>query len=229
MSDESLMQGEEVVYQTEKHWMAPLTDSWKAILMLIGAAVVAWLQPEQTDGIMGFVGRLLELARLGLLFGGLLWIVYNILNWRVAWVKVTNLRVLGQEGLLRRKETDSLLSSISDVRTKVSFTGRSLKYGDITIFTASGEAGADTFTSMKDADRLKKVILEQKTKQTGAFATAVGVAAGAGDGTHAPSGSAAANQTETMATLSSLGKLRDSGVITPEEFETKKQELLSRI
>jgi uncharacterized membrane protein YdbT with pleckstrin-like domain len=229
MTDESLMQGEEVVYQTEKHWMAPLADSWKAILMLLGAAVVAWLQPEQTDGIMGFVGRLLELARLGLLFGGLLWIVYNILNWRVAWVKVTNLRVLGQEGLLRRKETDSLLSSISDVRAKSSFVGRTLKYGDITIFTASGEAGADTFTSMKDADRLKKVILEQKTKLTGTFATAVGAAAGAVDDSRAHPAPAPAGQAETMAALTSLGKLRDSGVITAEEFEVKKQELLARI
>src|SRR5918994_1524433 len=121
MSDEDLMQGEEVIYRTEKHWAAPLSDSFMAILMLIGAAALAWLQPEQSEG---------------LLLGGILWIVYNIFNWRSARVQVTNFRVLGHEGLIRSRDTDSLLASISDVRSRSSFIGKQGKYGDITIYTA---------------------------------------------------------------------------------------------
>ncbi len=230
MAEDPLMEGEEVIFATEKHWASPLADSWKAILLLIGAALLAWFQPDQTDGIMGFVGRLMELLRLGLLLGGVLWIVFNIVNWRVAWVKVTNHRVLGHEGLIRSRETDSLLQSISDVRTRSSFVGGRLKYGDITLYTASGEAGADKFTSMKDVDTLKKRILEQKMKQTGAFASAVGAAAGATDTAQAAAAAAPRpSQTETMAALTSLGQLRDSGVISAEEFEAKKQDLLARI
>jgi hypothetical protein len=224
MADDRLMEGEEVGFATEKHWMAPLADSWTAVLMILGAALLAWLQPEETGGILGLIGRLMELARLVLVLGGVGWIIFNIVNWRVAWVKVTSLRVLGHEGLVRSRETDTLLSSISDVRTKSSFLGRMLKYGDISIFTASGEAGADTFTSMKDVETLKKRILEQKTKQTGAFAAKLGAAASQ----PAPTATATA-QSDAAATLASLGKLRDSGVITPEEFEVKKQELLARI
>ena len=232
MADEPMLTGEEVVYATEKHWAAPLADSWGAILMLVGAAVLAWLQPAETDGLLGLVGRLMELARLGLLIGGVLWIIYNIANWRTGTVKVTNHRVLGKEGLVRRRETDTLLSSISDVRTKSSFVGRQLKYGDISIFTASGEAGADAFTSMKDVETLKRNILEQKTRLAGAFAGAVGAAAAGQTMTPATAPSpapAASPYSDTMATLAGLGELRDSGVITAEEFESKKQELLARI
>ena len=228
MSDEDLMQGEEVIYRTEKHWAAPLSDSFMAILMLIGAAALAWLQPEQTDGLMGVIGRLMELARIGLLLGGILWIVYNIFNWRSARVQVTNFRVLGHEGLIRSRDTDSLLASISDVRSRSSFIGKQGKYGDITIYTASGEAGADTFTSLKNVDTLKKTILEQKTKMAGAFAPSGAVAAAS---SQEPGTAAApsATQASTMSTLTGLGKLRDSGVISADEFEAKKQELLARI
>jgi uncharacterized membrane protein YeaQ/YmgE (transglycosylase-associated protein family) len=37
------------------------------------------------------------------------------------------------------------------------------------------------------------------------------------------------SEDDAMRRLRELGKLRDAGVITPEEFETKKAELLSRI
>lgn len=45
--------------------------------------------------------------------------------------------------------------------------------------------------------------------------------------TSAPSG--AVPQTDVMALRRQLGELRDAGVVTNEEFEAKKTELLSRI
>jgi hypothetical protein len=36
-------------------------------------------------------------------------------------------------------------------------------------------------------------------------------------------------QAETMATLNSLAAMRDSGAITPDEYESKKTELLARL
>jgi hypothetical protein len=38
-----------------------------------------------------------------------------------------------------------------------------------------------------------------------------------------------AAQNPIFAQLKSLGELRDSGVLSPEEFETKKAELLARV
>jgi hypothetical protein len=127
--DSELLTGEEVLFETEKHWAAPLWDSWKAIVMLLASLVVAWLQTDQTAGVMGFVNRLLGLIQVGLVVGGILWIGYNIINWRTARYAVTNMRVLGHEGLIRSRNTDSLLTSVTDVKTKVSGVGRALGFG----------------------------------------------------------------------------------------------------
>jgi uncharacterized membrane protein YdbT with pleckstrin-like domain len=214
----NLIEGEEVVFSTTKHWAAPLADSKWAILMIIGAFALGWFEPARTDGLVGFIGRIMELLRLGLFFGGVGWIVYNIVAWRTAELRITNLRVLGQQGLVRSRSTDTLLSSIADVRSRASAVGRMLGYGDVQIFSASGEAGADAFTTIRNAEQAKKVIFEQKTRREAA-----------GMPSPAPAATAPATQSDAMATLESLGRLRDTGVITAEEFEAKKAELLTRI
>src|SRR6187397_2377612 len=114
--DPRLMTGETVVFKTDKHWFAPVADSTMAILAIIGALVLAWLQTDQTTGLIGFGNRVLNLVEIALFLFGVGSIIYNIIAWRSAKYLVTNHRVLGDEGLLRKRSTDSLLSSIADVR-----------------------------------------------------------------------------------------------------------------
>ena len=225
-SDPTLLTGERVLVRTAKHWIAPLADSRWAILILLGALLLAWIQPASTEGIVGFFGRIIELARLGLFLGAIGWIGYNIVAWRTAEYRLTNRRVLCQEGLLRRRSTDTLLTSVTDLRTRVPWLGRMLGYGDLTIMSASGEAGVDTFRSVAGVEAFKRGVLETKT--TADFAgipgpQAVSPAEGA---VPAPSPATAA---ELTATVGELAKLRDAGAITDTEFEEKKASLLARI
>jgi uncharacterized membrane protein YdbT with pleckstrin-like domain len=230
------MSGEEIVFSTSKHWLAPVADSWKAVLLIIGSLVLAWLQTEQTDGIMGFVNRVLGLTETVLMLGGVLLIVYNIVSWRSAKYLVTNQRVLGEEGLARRRETDSLLQSISDVRSKSSFVGRIFGYGSLTILSASGEAGADTFTTVRKADDFKKRILEQKVAAAVPTIPALSPElARLAEMQSLPTNGHGAEQTavprgaEVLTTLAVLASLRDAQTITNEEYEAKKTEMLARI
>jgi uncharacterized membrane protein YdbT with pleckstrin-like domain len=200
-SDPRLIGGESVVFTTAKHWAAPVADSKWAILMVLGSFVLGIVQPDATTGLLGFLARSIELIRLGLFFGGVAWIIYYVVAWRTAQFAVTNKRVFCQEGLVRRRSSDTLLTSLSDVRTSTSVVGRALGYGKITLISASGAAGKDTFTTVRDVDAFKHHILVQKT---------------------AP----AAAPTET---LERLAKLRDAGAITPEEYNAKKTDLLSRL
>jgi hypothetical protein len=48
----NLIEGEEVVFSTTKHWAAPLADSKWAILMIIGAFALGWFEPARTDGLV---------------------------------------------------------------------------------------------------------------------------------------------------------------------------------
>src|SRR6188472_2063987 len=52
--DERLLTGEEVILKTAKHWFAPAADSKWAVLMIVGAVLLAWIQPDASDGILGF-------------------------------------------------------------------------------------------------------------------------------------------------------------------------------
>ena len=130
---------------------------------MLASFVVAWIQPESTTGIAGFFNRVLELVRLGLFLGGCGWIVYNVVAWRTAEYNVTNLRIFGHEGILRRRSTDTLLSSIADIRTVVPALGGMLGFGNIRIVTSAGEAGRDAFTAVRDPMTFKRHVLEQKT------------------------------------------------------------------
>jgi uncharacterized membrane protein YdbT with pleckstrin-like domain len=222
-SDPRLLTGEKVVFTTKKSWFAPVADSAVAVVAIIGALILAWLQSDQLTGVVGFINRVLNLGEIALFLYGVGSIIYNIIAWRSANYTVTNRRLMGQEGLLHKKETDSLLSSISDVRMRQTAIGRMIGYGDIQILSASGDSGADKFTTVVNAVELKKQILEQKVNFDGSGGPAV---AAAPVPATAATGSA---QSEAVATLKSLAALRDSGAITAEEYEAKKTQLLSRI
>ena len=225
-----LITGETVVLSTEKHWIAPLADSKWAILMILGALGAAWLQGDSTSGVPGFLNRIIELVRLGLWLGAIGWIAYNIIAWRTAEYHVTNRRVFGQEGLIRRRTSDTLLTSIADVKTAIPALGRMLGYGHIRIVSASGESGADSFTAVRDVLAFKKEILEQKTAPAATGAQPAAAAASADSARAATSATATAGSSrEVTSTLAELAKLRDAGTITPAEFDAKKAELLARL
>ncbi|HET9344131.1 MAG TPA: PH domain-containing protein [Candidatus Limnocylindrales bacterium] len=227
--DEGLLANERVILRTNKHWFAPVADSGWPVLMLLAVVVLAWLQPAQREGLFSFVWRLVDLIQLGLFLGAIGWIVYNVVAWRTAEYGVTTLRVRGHEGLLKKRNTDSLLSSITDVQSKSSVLGRTLGFGNIRIMTASGDAGQDNFTSMKGVDAFKKTILEQKAGAARPASPAATAAPAAPSPEPAQVATASAPAPDPMATIIELAKLRDAGAITPAEFEAKKAELLARI
>jgi hypothetical protein len=222
--DPRFISGERGVYTTTKHWAALIVDSLWAIGLLIGSFVLAWVQPDSTSGVLGFFSRVIEVIRLGLFFAGCGWIVYNVVAWRTAEYTVTNLRVFGREGLVRRRSTDTLLSSLADIRTVIPALGGLLGYGNIRIISASGDSGMDSFTAVRDATGFKRQVLEQKAAQPVA-ARAAGAAASTGGTAGLPPSTGWHDASQL---LGQLANLRDAGVLTPQEYEAKKAALLSK-
>jgi len=225
---QNLIPDEAIVFSSEKHWMAPLRDSLGAILMLIAAYVVGWISPNG-DGIVGAVGNLLDLVRLGLVVAAVGWIVYNVIVWRTAEFAVTNLRVVREEGFISRRSSATLLASISDVQSRVGLLGKSLGYGDLAIYTQSGAAGSDHFKTITKPEDFRNAILTHKmelAKAADARPTAAAQVATAA--TPAPA-TAPATATDAADALVRLADLRDRGAITPEDYEAKKAELLARM
>jgi uncharacterized membrane protein YdbT with pleckstrin-like domain len=215
--DPRLISGERLVFRTSKHWAGLITGSWWALLMVLASLALAWIQPDNTGGLLGFLSRTIELVRLGLFLGGCGWLVYNVIAWRTAQYSVTNLRILCHEGLLRRRSTDTLLTSVADIRTVIPALGGVLGFGHVRIVTAAGDAGRDTFAAVRDAQGFKRQVLEQKA---GTAVTKPGKAAPARPGT-SPDVTFEVGQL-----LHHLANLREAGAVSPEDYEARKAEWL---
>ena len=235
---DNLIADESIIFQSEKHWIAPIRASLVAGLMVLGALFLRAIAPSDSGGFFGWVGGVLDLIAIGLLLAGIAWIAYNVVAWRTAEFAVTNLRVLREEGLIRRRNSTTLLSSLSDVRTEVGFIGGRLDYGDIVILTTSGSAGEDRFLCITKPLEFRKAILEQKMAADKPRAASPDASAPAP--APAPMTASAApdapvstapmpTASDNAAALVSLGQLRDQGLITPQEYEAKKAEILARI
>ena len=224
--DQNLLTGEQVVFETTKHWFAPIRASLIAFLILLGALVLRWLSPTG-DGIIGGIGGLMDLISTGLLIVAIAWILYNLAEFLSAHFGVTNMRVLRYEGLIRRRSSETLLPTLTDVRLDEPAIGRALGYGNLRILTSSGAAGEDVFMTVRNAKQLRTAIQEQKaTTLTG------GGAATAAPALTAPPPAPAAVATapsDPAAALKALNDLRAQGLITDAEYEAKRQEIVARI
>jgi uncharacterized membrane protein YdbT with pleckstrin-like domain len=159
---ERLVENETIVFESKKHWMAPVRDSLVAVLLLIGAYLLGWVSPSDANGIIGGLGNILDWIKIGLVIAAAAMIVYNIVAWRTAEFAVTNMRVLREEGLLSHRSSATIISSVSDVKTRIPLLGRGLGYGDVAVVGQSGEAGADKFTTITEPDGFRDAVVNRK-------------------------------------------------------------------
>jgi hypothetical protein len=222
-----MLANETIVAETKKHWMAPVRDSWKPVLLLVAALVINRIAPDDTGGLItGTAATILGWIAIGLVIVGAGWIVYNVLVWRTAAFAVTSMRVIREEGLISKRSSATVLRSITDVKMNVPFIGSRLGYGDLAILAQSGEAGADRFQTIVDPEAFRTRIMEAKMAADGIPANAAPPAAA--EPAPSPATPAAAPPDDAQ-TLTRLAELRDSGAITPEEYEAKKAEILARM
>jgi hypothetical protein len=233
----NLLANEKVLLESRKHWIAPVRDSWIPVLMILGGMLLWWWNPTSSGdgfiaGAVDLFSTLVAILRWVLLIGGIGWIVYNIVVWRTAEFAVTNLRVLRSEGFIQKRTSETLLSAVTDVKLSVGVIGGRLGYGDVKVFTQSGDAGADDFTTITHPTEFRSTMMGVKVEEQMARrapAQAVPATPAAPIAPVAPSPTVGEQVDDQAERLVKLAELRDQGVITPEEFEAKKAEILSRI
>jgi hypothetical protein len=108
--------------------------------------------------------------------------------------------------------------------------GRIVGYGEIDLLTAS-EEGTNKIRFLPDADQFKKALLDAKHEHelevSGARVVQEAMARGAA--VPAAPAPAAFSADDLDTALGKLADMRDRGLITPEEFDEKKKELLDRL
>jgi hypothetical protein len=203
---ESLLgQNEKVVLTTRQHTFILLSAIAAEILVigliLAGATALTVLVPP--------VGGLAYLLLILPIVKG----TYDFLNWRQLQYIITNRRVIQLSGIFSKSATDSSLEKVTDVQMSQSAFGRMFNYGDIEILTAS-ELGANKFRRISNPIGFKTAMLDAKEKMGYGDETAAGRASGSDD---------------IPSIIAKLDGLRAKGVITEQEFQDKKRDLLKKM
>jgi len=206
-----LAKDEKILYEGRQHWLAPLGDSLRPIVLILLGLVVFFVG-IRVDALR----TVLLVVAAVLLLVGIIWTGIVFFTWRAEGYIITNRRVIKVEGLLDKKAGDSSLDKINDAVLKQGIWARIFHYGDLEILTANEDA-IDRYEMLAHVVDFKKVMLNAKNNLEDGYRGGAPVAA------------AASPSDDATATLAKLSELRDKGAISPAEYEAKKAELLGRI
>ena len=200
---EHLQDGEEVVYvaRVSRITLVPLIIL--LVLVVMVTIVVHQMTKLDTNSPAVLLIGLITATIIGLIIGWRLLILSS--NHYV----LTDRRVIKQTGILNKNSVDSYLEKVNNIEHRQSFWGRMLGYGDLEIDTAS-ETGMTKFLMIEKPLAFKNAILGAKERY-------LGVRAGA------PRVVSAADK------IRELKALLDEGLISAEEYEIKRKQLLAEM
>jgi len=210
MSDKYLKsllgQNEQVLFVTHQHWLVLVGEILSEIILSVALVVlVSLIWALWVPNILVLLGYLL-------LIFPLISLLRDVLIWSKRKYVVTNRRVMQLSGVFSKNVTDSSLEKVNDVKMSQSFLGRMFGYGDIEILTAS-ELGVNKFTRIGQPIQYKTAMINAKEKLE-----------------NAPADARPDRPVRNVADLlAQLDELRQHGVLTEAEFQSKKAELLKKM
>ena len=226
--DELLARDEQVLYDGRQHTFVLISNILTemvliAILIAAGVAAQRYLTNVHVAGQPGGTVVLLVFGVISVLV--LISAFLDYLRWNNEQYIVTDQRVIQIRGIFNKSVIDSSLDKINDIELHQSWLGRIFDYGNIEILTAS-DVGINEMRKIAHPLEFKRAMLEAKHNYNRGFGYLDPTPVGAytQPAAMAPSGASDLEQT-----LQKLADLRDRGLLSVDEFEAKKRELLSRI
>lgn len=205
-----LQAGEEILYQAHPSRL-PLVPPLALAVLVTAAGLWVWNTYEN------LVVTLLagSVAVAFLLWAGWRYLVIASYDY-----VLTNRRIIRQQGILSKASNDAYLDKINNVEHRQSLWGRLLGFGDVLVDTAS-ETGTTVFGGIADPLDFKRAIVQAASALRGAPALAP-----AGVRTAVAAGATGATGAERLRQLKGL---LDEGLISAEEYEAKRRELLTQL
>ena len=237
--DSLLADGERVLRRAHQHWFIMVWNARWAVAAVV-VAVVAGVIRLLNLGDGGILMTILGWVVLALLVIGIATLAWGWIVYRNTEFVITSRRIVQATGVVNKRASDSSLEKINDAVLTESIFGRLFGFGNLEVLTAS-ESGIENLRMLTDAKEFKKAMLDAKHELEVDMARPTmppmrAEAPGATPYQPAPAAPAPAAATpgidtpgEVADAVARLGELRDKGLVTPEEFEAKKQELLGRL
>jgi len=197
--------GEEIAFELHPHWWYFSGMAGFGILILAGALALGL-----TNALHGPARSSAALALLGALVLGLLWFLVRLLTWRTTHFVLTTDRLILRSGVLSKQGREIPLERVMDLSFHQSLFERIVGTGTMMI-ESGGESGQDVFAQIPRPELAERQIYAQieNIRQR----TAV---------PEEPNASIPEQ-------IAQLARLRDQGIVTDAEFQTKKAELLARM
>ncbi len=232
--DGLLADGEQVVRRARQHWFVMVWNARWAVAAVILAVVGGVVR--LVNGGEGILMSVLGWVVLGLLLVGILSLAWGWFVYQSTEYVITNRRIIQTGGVVNKRASDSSLEKINDAILTESIFGRMFGFGNLEVLTAS-ESGIELLRMLTDAKEFKKAMLDAKhelevdlVRPTMPPMRAEAPAPAPLPVPAAPAATPEVDTPEEIAdAVARLGELRDKGLITPQEFEAKKQELLGRL
>lgn len=202
--DDLLGQDEEIQLVAHRHMIFLVLHLLPYAVLTIAVWVGAGFAQARVD-------RFSPWPALGLLVASLVPLaitIYRFLVWRLEEYVVTNYRIVQVEGILNKRVLDSALEKVNDVMMTQTIVGRIFGYGNIDILTGS-ERGINSLTGISDPFSFKRALLNAKMRidDRGEGLSRTGV-------------------DDRIRLMAALTDLRDSGIITSDEFAERQQQLI---
>jgi len=225
--DELLGRDEQVLYDGRQHAFV-LISNILTEMILIAVLIAAGVTARAAFPSPIVLG--MPVGQLVLIVCGLISLVVLIsafldyLRWNNEQYVVTDQRVIQLRGIFNKDVIDSSLDKINDVELRQSWLGRLFDFGTIEILTAS-DVGINEMRQIAHPLGFKRAMLEAKHNFNRGFGylDAPGIAA------YTQTQAAPGAPGDLQQTLQKLADLRDQGLLSQDEFEDKKRELLNRI
>jgi uncharacterized membrane protein YdbT with pleckstrin-like domain len=209
-----LNEGEEIALDLRPHWWY----FWKhivtgVVLFVTLIAILGWLKGTVRDWTWAVWGVIALVCAV--------WVLLKYLQWNFTHFVVTSDRVIYRTGVLAKRGVEIPHERINNINFRQGIWERVIGAGDLSIESA-GRDGQSNFEDVWHPDGVQQEIYRQMEANARKRAS--------WNQTPAAAVPAAGTPTANVAEqLHQLADLRDRGVITAEEFEAKKAELLERM
>lgn len=222
MADEYLKKllgdGEEVLYVDRQHWFVLVRNIFVEGVALAAVLVLFFVLTTFFAGQPWASWLWLILI---LLIWPLISALFDFFNWYNRKYIVTSWRVIQLSGIINKAVIDSSLEKVNDIELNQSFFGRIFGFGTVEILTAS-DIGVNKFQTIRDPVRFKNNIVNAKERLGHDDDSRTSAKSG-------PVVQSAPAPADIPAMIDRLDDLRKRGVLSEEEFQRSKQQLLQKL
>lgn len=203
-AERNLAPGEVILYRAHYHWIL-----YKTAALLLVLAVLLGLSAFYASSVVRNPETGVWIAILAVVF-----LVLAAFAFLLRWIRaradefiLTSHRVIRKVGLIAREIQQAPVSKIQDITVEQGYVGRLLGYGSVVLETAS-ETGRLAFPLLSNPEAFRNQLWGQGNVTDPAVAEP---------------GRAASRR------LSELEELRRQGLVTAEEYQAKRREIVERL